>query len=98
MIACSSGTAALQMAVLACGVGPGDEVIVPDFTFPATANAVEHSGAKAVLVDIEPETFNLDLELAEQAITGKTRAILPVHQFGRPMDLGALGDLAIGMA
>jgi dTDP-4-amino-4,6-dideoxygalactose transaminase len=94
VIACSSGTAALQMAVLACGVGPGDEVIVPDFTFPATANAVEHSGAKAVLVDIDPGTYNLDLGLAEQAITAKTRAILPVHQFGRPMDLGALGDLA----
>ncbi len=94
VVACSSGTAALQMAVLACGVGPGDEVIVPDFTFPATANAVEHSGAKAVLVDIDPETLNLDLKRAERAVTGRTRAILPVHQFGRPMDLGALRDLA----
>jgi perosamine synthetase len=94
VIACSSGTAALQMAVLACGVGRGDEVIVPDFTFPATANAVEHAGARSVLVDVDPVTFNLDLALAERALSAKTRAILPVHQFGRPADLFALRDLA----
>ena len=85
-VAVSSGTAALHLAVLALGVGEGDEVIVPAYTFPATANAVELSGARAVLVDVDPETFNVRPELVAAAVTPRTRAVLAVHLFGRPID------------
>ena len=81
----SSGTAALHLALLALGIGPGDEVIVPAYTFPATANAVELCGARAVLVDVDPETFLVRPELVAEAVTPRTRAVLAVHLFGRPV-------------
>jgi perosamine synthetase len=80
----SSGTAALHLAVLAVGIGPGDEVIVPAYTFPATANVVALSGARPVLVDIDPETMNVRPEAVADAVTECTRAVLVVHLFGRP--------------
>jgi dTDP-4-amino-4,6-dideoxygalactose transaminase len=89
-VAVSSGTAALHLAMLALGVGPGDEVIVPAYTFPATANVVELCGARAVLVDVEPDTFNLDVAAVAAAVTPRTRAVLAVHLFGRPVDWEAL--------
>ena len=84
-VAVSSGTAAIHLALLALGVGPGDEVIVPAYTFPATANAVELCGARAVLVDVAPETFLVRPELVAEAVTPRTRAVLAVHLFGRPV-------------
>jgi dTDP-4-amino-4,6-dideoxygalactose transaminase len=84
-VAVSSGTAALHLAVLALGLGPGDEVIVPAYTFPATANAVALAGARPVLCDVDPETMNLDVERAAAAVTARTRAVLAVHLFGRPL-------------
>jgi perosamine synthetase len=80
----SSGTAALHLAVLALGIGPGDEVIVPAYTFPATASAVALAGARPVLVDVDPETMNLRPDAVAQAVTERTRAVLVVHLFGRP--------------
>ena len=71
--------------MLALGIGPGDEVIVPAYTFPATANAVELCGARAVLVDVDPETFLVRPELVAEAVTPRTRAVLAVHLFGRPV-------------
>lgn len=84
-VAVSSGTAALHLALLALGVGPGDEVIVPAYTFPATANAVELTGARAVLVDVDPATFLVRPERVGDALTPRTRAVIPVHLFGRPV-------------
>src|SRR3989442_14251029 len=84
VVAVSSGTAALHLAVLALGIGPGDEVLVPAFTFPATANVVALAGAKPVLVDVDPVTMNVDPERAAAAMTARTKAILVVHLFGRP--------------
>ncbi len=81
-LAVSSGTAALHVAVLALGIGPGDEVIVPAYTFPATANAVAFVGARPVLADVDPETMNLDR--AQLEIGAKTKAIIVVDLFGRP--------------
>ena len=84
--AVSSGTAALHLALLALEIGPGDEVIVPAYTFPATANAVELCGARAVLVDVDPDTFVVDPAAVAAAITSRTRAVMAVHLFGRPVD------------
>jgi perosamine synthetase len=86
----SSGTAALHLALLALEVGPGDEVVVPAYTFPATANVVELCGARAVLVDIDPDTFNLDPAAVAAAVTARTRAVVAVHLFGRPVEWEAL--------
>jgi perosamine synthetase len=86
----SSGTAALHLALLALEVGPGDEVVVPAYTFPATANVVELCGARAVLVDIAPDTFNLDPAAVAAAVTARTRAVVAVHLFGRPVEWEAL--------
>jgi perosamine synthetase len=83
-VAVSSGTAALHLAVVALGIGPGDEVIVPAYTFPATANVVALAGARPVLVDVDPETMNLRPEAVAEAVTERTRAVLVVHLFGRP--------------
>jgi perosamine synthetase len=83
-VAVSSGTAALHLSVLALGVGPGDEVIVPAYTFPATANVVAVTGARPVLADVDPETMNLTAEAVAAAVTERTRAVLVVHLFGRP--------------
>jgi dTDP-4-amino-4,6-dideoxygalactose transaminase len=88
----SSGTAALHLAVLALGLGPGDEVLVPAYTFPATANVVAHVGASPVLVDVDPRTMNLDPELAAAAVTRRTRAAIAVHLFGRPLDWEGLRE------
>ena len=85
-VAVSSGTAALHLAMLVLGVGEGDEVIVPAYTFPATANAVELCGGRAVLVDVDPETFLVRPELVAEAVTPRTRAVLAVHLFGRPVE------------
>jgi dTDP-4-amino-4,6-dideoxygalactose transaminase len=89
----SSCTAALILGMQVLGVGPGDEVIVPAMTFVASANAVEHRGATPVFVDSEPGTGLIDLDAAEAAITERTRAIMPVHLAGRPVDLDRLGAL-----
>jgi len=92
-VAVSSGTAALHLAVLALGIGPGDEVIVPAYTFPATANVVALAGAEPVLVDVDPETFNLDP--ARVKVTPSTKAIVPVHLFGRPARLEELPEVTL---
>ena len=89
-VAVSSGTAALHLAVLALGIGPGDEVIVPAYTFPATGNVVALAGARPVLVDVDPHTLNLDPARIE--VTPRTKAILAVHLFGRPVDWEALPE------
>jgi perosamine synthetase len=85
-VAVSSGTAALHLAVLALGIGPGDEVLVPAYTFPATANVVVLAGAKPVLVDVDPETMCVEPGRVYDAVTAATRAVLAVHLFGRPLD------------
>lgn len=91
-VAVSNCTTALHLALLAIGVGPGDEVIVPSHSFIATANVVRYCGAIPVFVDIDPATFNLDPALLERAVTPRTRAVLCVHQMGMPCDLaGVLG-------
>jgi hypothetical protein len=92
-VAVSSGTAALHLAVLALGIGPGDEVVVPAYTFPATANAVALAGARPVLVDVDPATMNLDPDKVR--VTPRTKAILAVHLFGRPAPLERLPDLLV---
>jgi dTDP-4-amino-4,6-dideoxygalactose transaminase len=80
----SSGTAALHLSVLALGIGPGDEALVPAYTFPATANVVALTGARPVLVDVDPVTMNVDPERAAAAVTPRTKAVVAVHLFGRP--------------
>ena len=84
-VAVSTGTAALHLAMLALGIGQGDEVIVPAYTFPATANVVELCGGRAVLVDVDPETFLARADHVASAVTPRTRAVLAVHLFGRPV-------------
>ncbi|MEK8023352.1 MAG: DegT/DnrJ/EryC1/StrS family aminotransferase [Candidatus Hydrogenedentota bacterium] len=91
--AVSNCTTALHLALLAAGVGPGDEVIVPSHTYIATANSIRYCGATPVFVDIELPTFNIDPALVELLITPKTKAVLSVHQMGMPCDLRALIDL-----
>jgi len=89
----SSCTAALMLGLRALGVGAGDEVLVPAMTFVASANAVEHSGATPVLIDCEPGTGLIDLAAAEQRISSKTRAIMPVHLCGRPVDMDRINAM-----
>jgi dTDP-4-amino-4,6-dideoxygalactose transaminase len=93
-ISCASGTDALHLALLAAGIGEGDEVITTSFTFIATAEAICYVGATPVYVDIKPDTYNIDPAKIEAAITDKTRAILPVHLFGQPADMNAIMALA----
>jgi perosamine synthetase len=93
-VACSSGTAALHLALLALDLGPGDEVITVSSSFIATANAVRYVGATPVFVDVEAGTGNMDPDLIAAAITSRTRAILAVHQLGMPCDLGRILPLA----
>src|SRR6202051_5015951 len=90
----SSCTTALHLALLAAGVGPGDEVITVSHSYIATANSIRYCGAQPVFVDIQPNTYNIDPALIEAAITDRTRAILCVHQMGLPCDLEAI--VAIG--
>src|SRR6056297_734228 len=89
----NSGTAALFVALRAADIGPGDEVIVPPFSFIATATAVLHNNAKPVFADVEPRTYNLDPQKAIEKITDKTKAIIPVHLAGMPADMGPLVDV-----
>jgi len=93
-IATTSCTTALHLSLVALGVGPGDEVIVPSFTFAASANVVEHQFAKTVFVDIDPETYNIDPSKIEKAITKKTKAIMPVHLFGLSADMAKIMKIA----
>src|SRR5579863_7520088 len=93
--AVSSGTAALHLAVLALGIGEGDEVLVPAYTFPATGNVVALAGARPVLVDVDPVTMNIDPEDAARRATSRTKAVLAVHLFGRPARLEELPDLPV---
>ena len=93
-VALNSGTSALHMGLLASGIGPGDEVIVPSFTFAATANSVALTGATPVFADIEPAHFCLDPDSVRAAITPRTKAIMPVHLYGHPADMVALQAIA----
>jgi dTDP-4-amino-4,6-dideoxygalactose transaminase len=92
-VACSSCTTALHLALLALGVGPGDEVIAPSLSFIATANAIRYVGATPVFAEVDPRTYNLDPADAERRITPRTRAIMVVHQIGLPADIDAFLDI-----
>jgi len=92
--AVSSGTAGLHLALIAAGIGPGDEVVTSPFSFVASANAILYVGAKPVFADIDPVTYNLDPAKIEEKITGKTKAILPVHIFGQAADMDPIMKLA----
>lgn len=92
-IGCASGTDALHLALRGEGIGPGDEVITSAFTFIATAEAIKYVGAKPVFVDIDPKTFNITAENIAKAITPQTKAIMPVHLFGQPVDIVAIKAL-----
>jgi perosamine synthetase len=93
-VAVNSGTAGSHLGLLACGIGPGDEVIVPSFTFAATANAVALTGATPVFADIDPRTYCLDPASVEAQVTDRTAAIMPVHLYGHPADMHALQAVA----
>jgi len=93
-VACSSGTTALHMAMVALGIGAGDEVIIPDFTLIASANTVIQTGARPVLVDVDRATWCIDPARIEDAITPRTRAIMVVHMYGHPCDMRAIGAIA----
>ncbi len=93
-VACASGTAALHVALQLLGVKPGDEVIVPATTFVATVNAVLYCQAKPVIVDVDPQTFNMDPAKLAEAIGGRTKAILPVHLYGRPCQMDKIMAIA----
>lgn len=93
-VAVSSGTAALHVALLACGIRKNDEVIVPAFTMAATWMAVIYVGAKPVFVDCDPDTFNIDVKLIEKKVTERTKAIIPVHIYGYPVDMDPLIKIA----
>lgn len=94
VVATTSGTVAIFLALTGVGVGPGDEVIIPDVTFIATANAVTLTGAKPILVDVDPHKLTLSPQCTEQAITARTKAIIPVHVSGRAADLRTIKEIA----
>ena len=93
-IAVNNGTSALHLAMLALGIGPGDEVLIPTVTYIATANAVRYCGATPVLVDSEPDTLNIDPAAIAAKVTPRTRGIIPVHLYGHPADMDAINDIA----
>ena len=93
-IAVNSGTSALHLALLAAGIGPGDEVITIPFTFVATVSAIDYTGARAVFVDIDPVSYTMDVSQIEQAITERTRAIMPVHLYGQMADMDPIMEIA----
>lgn len=93
-VAVNSGTSGLHLGLLAAGIGPGDEVIVPSFTFAATANSVALTGATPVFADIDPNSFCLDPSSVKAAVTERTRAVMPVHLYGHPADMPGLQDVA----
>src|SRR5688500_14500027 len=93
-VAVNSGTSALHVALLAAGVGPGDEVITVPFTFVATVAAIEYAGARPVLVDIDPDYYTMDPSALERAITPRTKALIPVHLFGQPADMDPINEVA----
>nr|WP_269851892.1 DegT/DnrJ/EryC1/StrS aminotransferase family protein [Methanosarcina horonobensis] len=93
-VAVNSGTAALHIALLAHGIGKGDEVITSPFTFIATANSILYTGAKPVFVDIESDTYNIDPDRIQEKITSKTKAIMPVHLYGQSADMKAIMEIA----
>ena len=93
-IGVNTGTSALHLALLAAGVGPGDEVITVPFTFVATVAAIYYTGAKATFVDIDPRTYTIDVTAIEAAITDKTKAIIPVHLYGQPADMDPILQIA----
>ncbi len=91
-IGCANGTDALQIALMALGLKPGDEVIVPAFTYVATAEVIGLLNLQPVMVDVDPDTFNIRVEDIENVITAKTKAIVPVHLFGQSADISPLVD------
>ena len=93
-VATSNGTTALHLALLALGIGVGDEVIVPSLSFIATANAVTYTGARAIFVDSQSSTWNIDTDLIKKAITPRTKAIIPVHLYGHPADMDPILEIA----
>ena len=93
-IATSSGTTALHVALLCAGIGKGDEVITTPFSFAATANSILYAGGKPVFVDIDPKTYNINPEKIEEAVTDKTKAIMPVHLYGQPADMDQICRIA----
>jgi perosamine synthetase len=93
-LAVSNGTTGLHLALAALGLQPGDEVIIPDLTFVATANAVAYTGATPILADVDPDTLCLDPASVRSLITSRTRAIMPVHLYGHPADMDALSEIA----
>lgn len=93
-MAVNSCTAALHLSLVVAGVGPGDEVITTPLTFSATANSIIHAGAKPVFVDVDPKTMNIDVNKIEDAITEKTKAIVPVHLYGRPVEMDKVMEIA----
>ncbi|MFO7810081.1 MAG: DegT/DnrJ/EryC1/StrS family aminotransferase [Candidatus Delongbacteria bacterium] len=93
-IGCANGTDALQIAMMSLGIGPGDEVITTPFTFIATAETIKIIGAVPVFVDIDPETYNIDPEKIEAAITAKTKAVIPVHLYGQAADMDRINKIA----
>lgn len=92
-VGCNSGTDALHFPLVACGIGPGDEVIIPGFTFFATGEAVSYTGATPVFADVEEGTFNLDPKSLQEKITGKTKAVIAVHLFGQCADLERISEI-----
>ncbi len=92
--ACANGTVALHLGLAALGLEPGDEVIVPTFTMIASINAIAYTGATPVLIDSEPHTWNMDVNQLADKITPKTKAIMPVHIYGHPVDMDPVMELA----